>query len=1667
MGLSPEARKARRAGARRLSGQFDDSRKEVGRRSAGQKRGTNDGRRERMQASEDTARRRRRSAGRSCSGPERTDMHALQSTEVEASCGNGEERRRKRGRPRRVPGPSTLSSLAPRPKQEHAATAGLGGRGERRGGRKRVKRVAWKRQSEAVENGHEQKRGSGRKEKRRLSLPPSPVQDSVLAGGPGNAGRIAAQKSPETLGDPAASASFTARGSPSRRETLRTKEEERVLSEAQATERGRDRKRSGGAGRDGSPEAGTASFVLSQNAQGDAQSGRSCYGKETHKLGSDKGAVRDGTALYSSPACFLSSPPTASPDLVLNPGESLPSPCLEPQPLFSLPSFPSLPSSIPPVQVPADGRPPAPAFQHRDVGDDALVPEGAKMSNFSNPQLLPMRLLQMLLQRKNVATQPASSSSQQPSTEPASCTFSPPSSSSATSLSSSSPSAPQATARVNVHTLFASCGVRRPGETRCFVREGPEDFVPDYGAKEEANSSTASSTRSRSPTVSLSSSFPPLWCPGGVASLVPSEASGDPEVRPSLFSVAVSPSPSPDFPLSPPVALDPATACGEASLPSGGQHFPECTVGESGEGEKQERSASLSGNCEDMRVRSFSPLETAERNGEAEGSGRSDEGQVAKTLDGERADEQTTCLAPSPPAPHRLSVSLASGDAAAVLAQGEEPSTDWPRDSPREPLCGVSSEETLLDPPGPNRCSEEGQRSDASPAFRPALGEGANVAQRSGATPLLHSSPPQARENAVDWPVPGVQGDSEAGLGAGDAGKEANGNAFGDGSFERSPRRIPNSLPPAPRSRTDSETSDEEEESEGPWGSAEAPDACSGATAPSVLYRNAGLPEKARGSEPTNSMFDFVEANRLRGGAPATLLSSFPGSGERGWGAEAGETGRAKNGTRDGRFSAKKRVALKTAEDPGLASSADSGAVPVRRLSIKDFFRKHYKGPALPVHPSCALAFGTSSESEGEEGGNGKKKKKERRVNVGAADALWQPHFHPHNQEFRVRYRYKGSMRLKTISCARFGREGAKRLTAAFVERWDLTGRRIAAKTHRSRLALVDLPQDTHLLPGYDKKRSGLASTLCLSATCPSSGQAFPSPGFFARTPQLGLSPFSYLGPQAGQSLSVSGPAPLPFDPSTAASLVPPSSFPVASRFPLAHAKKIQPLFSSAKPQLPVHGGGGAASAHAVAGNSLLLNQAARGLVGGALLLAHEATPGRLLDLSSLELLSASPQAAGAAGPKGVFAQGLTSAGMASPPRARRLDLAHLRRASPLLSSTFLSPATPAPVLPCSVPAASPRSLACGAAFQNPSLSQLPGRSVAAARSPPRGPLSASPLPLAPSSPLLVATSTSSSATPPPSGGETYQAPAALCSPENVVRGTHGSGSPLLSGSSASAPSSSPAASFTLTSLSSRASLLSPLLSEPAKLAQARPKGVDLQALWLHLQNQFRATSKAATEWSACLENRTTGTASPLHSVAQGTERAGAMDIQRAAAEPGNSRPGLTAGERAEKRRSGIKETERLEEGMCSPPLATRSGAESEPAKEEERGHGQQEGSAHHLQPVNATGAYDLRREQSRVQVLHGGERSHESPETLGPLPTSGERPFSGETEERNEQLPQQKGWPNVAGRQPPTNPSFPGVQAIGFGPAANLPPAGHATVVGAVSHLVSAGGALEKANKS
>lgn len=128
-------------------------------------------------------------------------------------------------------------------------------------------------------------------------------------------------------------------------------------------------------------------------------------------------------------------------------------------------------------------------------------------------------------------------------------------------------------------------------------------------------------------------------------------------------------------------------------------------------------------------------------------------------------------------------------------------------------------------------------------------------------------------------------------------------------------------------------------------------------------------------------------------------------------------------------------------------------------------------------------------------------------------------------QEFRVRYRYKGSMRLKTISCARFGREGAKRLTAAFVERWRLSGRFVAAKTHRSRLALVDLPQDTQLLPSYDKKRapSPLTSSSLLF-------QLSQSPSIFSLSSTfLGQSPpFPPLNPAAAAASASCAPPPRP-----------------------------------------------------------------------------------------------------------------------------------------------------------------------------------------------------------------------------------------------------------------------------------------------------------------------------------------------------------------------------------------------------------------------------------------------------------------------------------------------------------------------------------------------------------
>ncbi|KAL8440514.1 hypothetical protein Efla_007591 [Eimeria flavescens] len=145
-----------------------------------------------------------------------------------------------------------------------------------------------------------------------------------------------------------------------------------------------------------------------------------------------------------------------------------------------------------------------------------------------------------------------------------------------------------------------------------------------------------------------------------------------------------------------------------------------------------------------------------------------------------------------------------------------------------------------------------------------------------------------------------------------------------------------------------------------------------------------------------------------------------------------------------------------------------------KQLPIQTFLQEVYSGPLLPKHTATALAFGSSSESDSEERRQ-KRRKRERRINTSATDALWQPHFHPHNQEFRVRYRYKGSMRLKTLSCSRFGRDGARRLTAAFVARWEATGRRIADRTIRSKLALSDLPEDSSQLPVYGKRKADAA----------------------------------------------------------------------------------------------------------------------------------------------------------------------------------------------------------------------------------------------------------------------------------------------------------------------------------------------------------------------------------------------------------------------------------------------------------------------------------------------------------------------------------------------------------------------------------------------------------------
>ncbi|SCN61178.1 transcription factor with AP2 domain(s), putative [Plasmodium chabaudi adami] len=101
------------------------------------------------------------------------------------------------------------------------------------------------------------------------------------------------------------------------------------------------------------------------------------------------------------------------------------------------------------------------------------------------------------------------------------------------------------------------------------------------------------------------------------------------------------------------------------------------------------------------------------------------------------------------------------------------------------------------------------------------------------------------------------------------------------------------------------------------------------------------------------------------------------------------------------------------------------------------------------------------------------KQMKNRKVNYNAIDTMWQPHFHPHNKEFRVRYRYKGSMRLKTISCKLYGYKNSKKISILFLLRWLLCGKYIAEKTKRSRLSISDINEYNlpELLISKRKKR--------------------------------------------------------------------------------------------------------------------------------------------------------------------------------------------------------------------------------------------------------------------------------------------------------------------------------------------------------------------------------------------------------------------------------------------------------------------------------------------------------------------------------------------------------------------------------------------------------------------
>ncbi|PFH31164.1 hypothetical protein BESB_030380 [Besnoitia besnoiti] len=571
-------------------------------------------------------------------------------------------------------------------------------------------------------------------------------------------------------------------------------------------------------------------------------------------------------------------------------------------------------------------------------------------------------------------------------------------------------------------------------------------------------------------------------------------------------------------------------------------------------------------------------------------------------------------------------------------------------------------------------------------------------------------------------------------------------------------------------------------------------------------------------------------------------------------------------------------VAVSSASRPSSHAEGNAWAASeaYTAVSIREFFKKHYKGPSLPPHPSSALAFGTSSESEGEEGLAARRKKKERRVNAGAADALWQPHFHPHNQEFRVRYRYKGSMRLKTVSCARFGREGAKRLTAAFVDRWRLTGRCIAAKTHRSRLALVDLPQDTHLLPGYDKKRGGsLAASAIFSSACPSlSPFAISAIGPFTRPPSLSAPSFPCLAsPPATPALGVGAASPLFFasPPGLAASLplaarlpVPPAGPASAARLPFSEeAKASSPAFpAGAKPRLCLHGQGEAGAAHAEGADSeeLLLNPTISANLAHKLeeaLLASRSFPG---DPAASPPLVGGIEARGASAPDGLAVRGPAASPLAAVLGAGRLDLA-LHRCSPpvapspaavessaqVLSSPSVAPASSsAPVLPA------PARTIDKAMGRTPSTSRVEGFVSLAPRASPSSPAfaSPSPSPAASVSPLWAAASAASAGPRPSSGAHgvpfapAWQLPQQACAdPRSSLLPLSAAWSAGLSLSPPAAPGNRALAPFA----TSLASLLTPLLSASARLAAMRsPALSERTELAQHVRGQLGCHS----EWS-------------------------------------------------------------------------------------------------------------------------------------------------------------------------------------------------------------------------